>query len=112
MPANGAYDMQFTLYDADTGGNQVGGDVTKDEVSVTDGLFTVLLDFGSGAFAGESRWLDIGVRPGADVGAFTLLSPRQAITPSPYTIFATKAAGDDIALGRPDRRPRRVRRRH
>jgi hypothetical protein len=84
-PANGTYDFQFKLHDAASAGNQL-GTVTKEDVTVTDGLFTVVLDFGIGAFTGDARWLEIGVRPGTSTGAFTVLSPRQALTPSPYTL--------------------------
>ncbi|MDQ7029822.1 MAG: hypothetical protein Q9O62_08615 [Ardenticatenia bacterium] len=90
-PANGAYDFQFKLYDAATGGSQVGSTVTKDDVAVSDGLFTVDLDFGSGAFDGNARWLEIGVRPGGSTGAYTTLSPRQALTATPYALFALAA---------------------
>src|SRR6266853_2114843 len=47
-PAAGSYDMQFTPRDAVTNGNAVGGPVTRAPVEVTNGLFTVTLDFGSG----------------------------------------------------------------
>ncbi len=83
-PANGAYDFQFKLFDAVSGGAQVGSTVTLDDVPVSHGLFTVKLDFGVGAFGGGARWLDIAVRPGASVGAYTTLSPRQELTPTPY----------------------------
>jgi hypothetical protein len=85
-PANGEYDLRFTLYDAATAGSQVGSMVPKENTTVTDGLFTVELDFGSGIFTGEARYLEIGVRPGASGGAFTTLSPRQALTPAPYAL--------------------------
>ncbi len=74
--ASGAYDLQFTLYDAVSGGAQVGSTLTKEEVAVTEGVFTVSLDFGSAAFTGSARWLEIGVRPGASTGSFTALSSR------------------------------------
>src|SRR5438128_7627369 len=44
-PANGQYDLQFTLFDALSGGNQVGSPVTVISQTVNDGLFTVQLDF-------------------------------------------------------------------
>ncbi len=40
-PASGTYDFEFRLYNASTSGTQVGSNVTKDNVSVNDGLFTV-----------------------------------------------------------------------
>jgi hypothetical protein len=84
--ANGTYDFEFKLYDAASGGSQVGSTVTKNDVTVTDGLFTVELDFGSGAFNGDARWLEIGVRPGSSTGAYTTLTPRQSLTPTPYAL--------------------------
>ena len=85
-PANGEYDFRFELYDAASGGAQVGSMVPKENTAVTDGLFTVELDFGSGIFTGDARWLEIGVRPGASGGLFTTLMPRQALTPAPYAL--------------------------
>ena len=96
--ADGLYDLQFKLYDdADVVlGNQVGNDVNKPDVDVIDGYFTVALDFGSGVFDGDARWLEIGVRPGgmSDPNAYTTLSPRQEVTPTPYALYA-KTAGVD-----------------
>jgi len=51
-PANGSYDFRFILYDGETSGSQVGSTVNKDDVTVTDGLFTVELSFGSSIFTG------------------------------------------------------------
>src|SRR4030095_13910534 len=60
-PANGLYEMQFALYDALTNGNLVGTPVTVAPVMISNGLFTVWLDFGSNAFMGAPRWLEITV---------------------------------------------------
>jgi len=83
--ANGAYDFQFSLYDAASGGSQVGSTLTREDVTVSDGLFTVTLDFGE-VFDGSKRWLEIAVRPGNSTGAYTTLSPRQALTATPHTL--------------------------
>ncbi len=88
-PLSGAYDFQFTLHDAATGGNQVGS-VTLNNVSVTNGSFSVQLDFGSSAFDGNARWLEIAVRP-AGSGSYTTLTPRQALTATPYALYSLKA---------------------
>ena len=85
-PANGSYDFQFKLYDAASGGTQVGSTVTKEDVAVSDGLFTVELDFGTGVFTGDARHLEIGVRPGSSTSAYTTLMPRQTLTPTPYAL--------------------------
>jgi len=58
-----AYDLRFILYDADSGGSQVGSTVTKEDVTVTAGLFTTSLDFGA-VFDGNKRFLEIGCDPG------------------------------------------------
>jgi len=84
-PANGQYDFEFKLYDAASGGTLL-GTVIKEDVTVTDGLFTVQLDFGAGVFTGDARWLEIGVRPGSSIGAFTTLTPRQELTATPYAL--------------------------
>src|SRR5208283_2027691 len=59
--------------------------------SVTNGLFTVLIDFGPGVFSGQSNWLEIAVETNG-VTTFTTLSPRQELTPVPYAIFAEGAS--------------------
>ena len=89
VPANGDYDFKFTLYDDLTGGLQAGSTESVDGVPVVDGLFTVELDFGTN-FRGEARWLEIEVAPYMS-GSYTLLSPRQELTPTPYALYATMA---------------------
>ena len=89
-PANGAYDFEFELFDALSGGSLVGGTVTQGGVTVTNGLFTVQLDFGN-VFDGTALFLNIGVKPGGSVEAYTPLTPRQALTATPYAIYASKA---------------------
>ena len=99
LPATGAYDLQFKLFDAATAGAQVGSTVLKGDVAVSGGQFVVNLDFGATPFAGQSRFLEIGVRPGASSGAYTLLGSRQELTPSPNALFATSAASATTVAG-------------
>jgi hypothetical protein len=89
--ANGTYDLRFSLYDAAAGGGQVGLAVTNTSMAVSNGTFTVLLDFGASAFDGAARWLEVAVRQGTN--DFTVTSPRQPVTPTPYAITATALAG-------------------
>ena len=92
-PANGSYDFTFQVFDAPTGGTSRGGPLTTNGVAVTDGLVSVTLDFGAAPFsAGAPRWLEIQVRP-AGAGTFTTLSPRQALTATPYAITAGTLTG-------------------
>lgn len=93
-PASGPYEMRFTLQDALAGGNVVGAPVVL-TVVVTDGLFAIeQLDFGACAacFDGSPRFLEVAIRPSGSTAAFTILSPRQAITSVPYAMRATNAA--------------------
>lgn len=86
-PVNGTCDFQFDLWDALSGGTQIGTTLTKSGVSVTAGYFTIPnLDFGANAFNGQARWLAISVRCPAGSGSYTALSPRQALTPAPHAL--------------------------
>jgi hypothetical protein len=98
-PANGSYDLQLVLRDAASGGAQVGPTLDRDDVVVTNGLFTVSLDFGT-VFAGAKRWLEVRVRPGASTGAYTPLAPLQELTPGPNTVFGATTPWTGIA-GKP-----------
>jgi hypothetical protein len=85
-PANGLYDLRFELYDADTLGTSIGV-VTNAATAITNGLFTVTLDFGASVFDGDDRWLEIGAVTNGG-GVITILSPRQPITATPYAVRA------------------------
>lgn len=87
-PADGLYDFQFKLFDANVAGTQQGNMIDVNEADVIDGYFTVELDFSSEVFNGDARWLEIAVRPGdsTDPNAFVTLSPRQEVTPIPYAL--------------------------
>lgn len=95
-PANGLYDLRFVVYDAETGGSAVGGALIHAATTVSNGLFTVNLDFGPGVFDGSDRWLEIAVRPTGS-GAFTVLEPRQLVTSTPYALMARQVRGSVAA---------------
>ena len=80
-PFTGMADLEFSLHDSLSGGNQVAGPVVRADVPVEDGLFQVELDFGPGAFGADVRFLEIRVDG-------TTLSPRQRVQPSPLALFA------------------------
>ena len=90
-PANGSYDLTFTLYAAISNGTAIAGPVTNAAAAVVNGLFSTTIDFGAEVFNGTSYWLEIGVRTNGGTD-FTTLAPRQTITPTPYAAFATTAA--------------------
>jgi len=89
-PTNGNYDLQFALWDSNSGGTQIGATQTVPTVAVSAGIFTVQLDFGANAFPGATRFLEINARL-TGTPSFTTLSPRQQITSTPY-IGATNEA--------------------
>jgi len=93
--ANGTYEMQFKLFDGSS--TQIGSTVTNAAVVVSDGVFTVQLDYGSAAFSGADRFLEIGVRPAGSGNSFTTLSPRQQLTSAVYAIRAGSTATADNA---------------
>ncbi len=100
-PTNGTYDLRFTLYDAATGGNLAAGPLTNAATAVSSGMFTVTLDFGGGAaFPGANRWLEIGVRTNGSTAAYSTLSPRQALTPTPYAILAANVADASVTAAK------------
>ena len=84
-PANGAYDMTFSLFRV--GENAPGTTVSNSNVTVTQGLFTVSLDFGVGVFDGTAYELGIAVRQGSG-GAFVTLQPRQLLLATPNAVNA------------------------
>ncbi len=95
MAASGTYDLGFALYDAETGGTQIGTTTTRPNVSVSGGIFTVQLDFGAAAFAaGANRFLQIAVKKTTETN-FTTLTPRQPLTSSPYAIRTLNATAAD-----------------
>jgi hypothetical protein len=97
-PANGQYDMIFNLYDAPTNGNVIGSFSIFGAVPVSNGLFTVELnadnEFGTNAFNGQARWLQIGVRTNNNnaMNPWIFLDPRQPLDCAPQAMFAQNAS--------------------
>lgn len=78
-PVDDALPMTFRLFDEPASGNQLGPAVTFPSVEVESGAFSIALDFGVQATGTTSTWLEV------EVDGFTL-TPRQAITASPYSL--------------------------
>jgi len=94
--SNGNYDLQFALWDSASGGTQIGSTQTLNTVLVSNGVFSVSLDFGASSFNGANRFLEISARS-SGVGSFTLLTPRQQVTSTPYAVRSSSAAIADTA---------------
>jgi hypothetical protein len=102
IPANGTYEIRFTLWDANAGGTQqpqpAPVSITRPNVQVSAGAFAVQpLNFGVAAFPGADRFLEISVRRNV-TDPFTTLSPRQQITSTPYSLRSLTAAQAEVAL--------------
>ena len=84
-----------------SGGVQQGNSITNGATAVSNGLFTVMLDFGN-QFPGAGRWLEIGARTNG-AASFLTLAPRQQLTSTPYSIqsanAASAASANSVAAG-------------
>lgn len=90
QPTGGTYQMQFALFDAAEGGNQIGATFSNPNVQVINGIFTVSLNFGAEAFSGASRFLQIRIFSTA-TNAYIALNPRQPLTSAPYALKSLNA---------------------
>jgi trimeric autotransporter adhesin len=97
MPANGTYDLKFTLFDTLTNGTPIAVPITNLAISMNNGLFNAPLDFGFGAFDGTKRWLEIGVRSNGVNADFEVLTPRQELAPQVYALYAARAESATVA---------------
>lgn len=94
----GNYELRFRLHDALSGGHPASAEVAFPSVAVSNGLFTVSLDFGSSPFTGSSRWLEISARPVGSVAPLATFSPRTALSAVPYALHAFSTPGDASTL--------------
>jgi YVTN family beta-propeller protein len=81
QPLHGTVDLDFRLFNVAAGGTQIGPALTFNGLEVIQGYFVVDLDFGPGAFDGESRWLQLRVNG-------VTLSPRQPVYAAPYALYS------------------------
>jgi hypothetical protein len=101
VPANGNYNFTFSLFSKITNGIALAGPVTNNGVNVSNGLFTVAVDFGTNnTFTGVTNWLQIGVTTNGST-SFIALVPRQQITPVPYSSYATASGSVFSGIGSP-----------
>jgi hypothetical protein len=94
-PVNGTIDIQFSLFDAQTAGTQLGTPQVALGVNAVNGQFAFMLntanEFGTAAFNGQQRWLEIAIRPSGSSDPFTVVDPRQPLTATPFASFAANA---------------------
>ena len=87
----GVYDFRFKLYSDALGNTQVGSSYSTNAAGLSNGLFTTSFDFGTGIFLGANRWLEVDVKTNGGA-SYTVLTPLQAVTPTPYAVFAGSAS--------------------
>jgi hypothetical protein len=92
----GRHDFRFERWGTPVDGTAPVAAVTNRGVSVQDGAFSTVVDFGPGAFRSGARWLAVGVRLGG-TPAFTSLGPRQEIEAVPLALHANTAASAGYA---------------
>jgi hypothetical protein len=98
--ANGNYEILFRPFGVLTGGSQLTVPNIR-PVTVTNGLFTTTLDFGSTIFTGSPCYLQLEIRTNGAAG-YTILIPRQQVTPTPYAVFSgTASTVPSGAIGSP-----------
>jgi hypothetical protein len=99
-PIEGAVNLRFSLWDAASGGTQIGASQIASGILATKGLFTAEVnaadEFGAQAFSGEARWLQVEVCSDAGCTSTTVLDPRQAVTGAPYALGPWQTNGANL----------------
>jgi hypothetical protein len=85
VPIDGYADFRFSVWNALSGGQQVGAEYPVNGVTVANGLFTIRVDPGVNVFTGDARWIQVAVRYPMSTGSFVTLAPRQWLTAAPHT---------------------------
>jgi len=93
LPATGEFDFEFRLFDAASGGAQVGESYFAEDIAVHGGLFSLGLDLAKGFLSPGERYLEIAIREGAGSGEFETLDGRVPFRSVPYSIVAQTLDG-------------------
>ncbi|NTU64823.1 MAG: hypothetical protein HGB05_15850, partial [Chloroflexi bacterium] len=86
QPISDVCALSFSLWDASSGGSFLNSN-TFNTVPISNGLFTVQIDYGSNTFNGDERWIETAVKCTGDANYITL-SPRTKLTAAPYAIYS------------------------
>lgn len=99
-PAQGPHDFDFALWDRADGGNLLGA-VTREEWPVSNGLFTVDLDFGGAALSeGAERFIEVTVKLTAATNSAVTLAPRTRLAPAPFAVTAANVPDGSIGTAK------------
>ncbi len=107
VPLEGTVTLRFSLWDAagvgvpPGGGTQIGTTQAIPNITATAGIFSVVLNssdqFGSQAFNGDARWLQVEVCADSTCSSTTVLGPRQPITGAPYALGPWQLNGTNLS---------------
>lgn len=86
-PASGVYDLKFELFDGTSSTVALARFLVGDR-TVTNGQYTVVINFGADAFNGQARWLQASWRQGSSTGDYTVAGARQQLLPVPNAIYS------------------------
>ena len=78
QPVSDTCALSLSLWDAVSGGSFLNSN-TFSTVPISNGLFTVQLDYGANTFIGEARWIETAVKCTGDANYITL-APRTKLT--------------------------------
>jgi len=105
-PISGMVTLRFSLWDAagigdpPVGGTSIGTNQLIKNVPVDRGVFSVAVnsgdEFGSAAFNGQARWLQVEVCSDSSCTSATVLGPRQPMTAAPYALGPWQLSGTSI----------------
>lgn len=99
VPAEGDFDFEFEAYsDPSADAGTFLGSVTRTDIAVVNGIFTVLLDFSPNLFEGDAVWLQVAAGP-AGSATFTDLLPLLEVTAAPYATRALVANDAELVDG-------------
>ncbi len=91
VAASGTYDFKFALYTAASGGTAA-DTISLDRINVSEGLFNATIDFSDVPYNGQALWIEVSVRQSGSNDSYTTLEPRQALTATPYALYALNSA--------------------
>lgn len=97
--ASGEFQIVFQLYSNSIANDPVSVAITN-QVAVSNGVFSSSMDFGIAPFTLDPLWLELSVRKVGVDSEFTILTPRQKLSPLPQAVYS--AAAGTITLPVPD----------
>ncbi|MBN1921612.1 MAG: hypothetical protein JW892_10230 [Anaerolineae bacterium] len=96
-PVTGSRNMVFRLHTNNTCTSQVGSNITKNGVSVVNGLFTVILDVPQSSFNGQALWLQVLVG-GVSLGCHQITATPYALSLRPGALISDTLSGPVLKL--------------